>query len=151
MMRPITSAVFGLFVVVVAAQAQVGVGTGTDEAAIRAVLQARNAAYNRHDAAAMTSVHALDADLVTGTGRYLSGRAALERYYADQVNEADKNAIVKIDALKLRFLTPDVALLDMDGTVTGRLDGIAKNHATWTYVKRNSKWEVVAIRASRVQ
>jgi uncharacterized protein DUF4440 len=75
----------------------------------------------------------------------------LERYYADQFEGADKNANVKIDAVKVRFLTPDVALLDMDGTVTGRTDGIARNHATWTYMKRNGKWEVVAIRAGRIQ
>jgi hypothetical protein len=83
-MRSIIFATIGLVVMVVAAHGEVPVGTTADEAAIRAVLDARNAAYNRHDAVTMTSVYALDVDLVTGTGRYLSGRAALERYYADQ-------------------------------------------------------------------
>lgn len=150
-MRSITFIAITAVVLLGLVNAHAQVGTPADEAAIRTILDARNAAYNRHDAKAMTSVYAADVDLFTGTGRYLRGRAELERYYAELFNGADKTAVVTISMVNLRFLTPDVALLDIDGTVTGRDDGTARNHATWTYAKRNGKWEVVAIRASRLQ
>jgi uncharacterized protein (TIGR02246 family) len=126
-------------------------GTPSDEAAIRAILDARNAAYNRHDAKALAATYAPDADLVTGTGKLLSGRAEIEKNYVDSFAGVDRNAIVKIDASKLRFLTRDAAILDLDGVTTGRSDGAIKTHATWVYAKRNGQWTVVAIRAMRIQ
>jgi len=134
-----------------AATAYAQLGTPSDEAAIRAILDARNAAYNRHDAKALAATYAPDADLVTGTGQLLSGRAAIEKNYIDSFAGIDRNARVKIDASKLRFLSPDAAILDLDGITTGRADGAIKTHATWVYVKRNGQWMVVAIRATRIQ
>jgi uncharacterized protein (TIGR02246 family) len=126
-------------------------GTPSDEAAIRAILDARNAAYNSHDAKALAATYAPDADLVTGTGQLLSGRAAIEKNYVDSFAGVDRNAMVKIDGSKLRFLTADAAILDLDGVTTGRSDGAIKTHATWVYAKRNGQWTVVAIRATRIQ
>jgi uncharacterized protein (TIGR02246 family) len=126
-------------------------GTAADEAAIRAILDARNAAYNRHDAKALAATYAPDADLVTGTGKLLSGRTEIEKNYVESFAGVDRNAIVKIDASKLRLLASDAAILDLDGVTTGRSDGAIKTHATWVYVKRNGQWMVVAIRATRIQ
>jgi uncharacterized protein (TIGR02246 family) len=136
---------------IVAAKATTLAGSAGDEAAIRRVLEERNAAYNKHDAKAIAAVYAADVDLVTGTGRYLAGRAEVERYYAESFNGVDKNATVETENSKVRFLTGDVATLDIDGVVVGRTDGTARNHATWIFVKRNGKWTVVSVRAARVQ
>lgn len=134
-----------------AARAHAQPGTPADEAAIRKILDARNAAYNNHDAKALAATYAPDADLVTGTGRIISGRAAIEKNYVDAFAGVDKNASVKIESSTVRFLTADTAILDMDGVTTGRADGAIKTHATWVYVKRNGEWMVVAIRATRIQ
>src|SRR6476620_5274628 len=104
-MRTLMTAILAAVVPLQIASAQVQIGTAADEAAIRAVLDARNAAYNRHDATAMTSVYAPDADLVTGAGRYLKGRMELEDYYADLFKGADRNAVVQIDSARVRFVT----------------------------------------------
>src|SRR5215472_14888586 len=85
-------------------------GTAADEAAIRKILDARNAAYNNHDAKALAATYAPDADLVTGTGRLVSGRADIEKNYTENFAGVDKNASVKTDSSKLRFLTPDTAI-----------------------------------------
>ena len=126
-------------------------GTAADEAAIRRILDARNAAYNSHDARALAAAYAPDADLVTGTGRVISGRTAIEQNYRDAFAGVDKNASVTINSSAVRFLTADTAMLDLDGVTTGRTDGLIKTHATWIYVKRNGEWMVVAIRATRIQ
>jgi len=110
-----------------------------------------NAAYNSHDAKALAAAYAPDADLVTGTGRLVSGRAAIEQNYAESFAGVDQHAIVKTESTKLRFLTADTAILDLEGVTTGRTDGTIKTHATWVYVKRNGEWTVVAIRATRIQ
>jgi len=139
------------FLITVAATADAQLGTSADEAAIRKILDARNAAYNNHDAKALAATYAPDADLVTGTGRIVSGRAAIERNYAESFAGVDKNAVVKTESTKIRFLTADTAILDLEGVTTGRSDGTIKTHATWVYVRRNGEWAVVAIRATRIQ
>jgi uncharacterized protein (TIGR02246 family) len=130
---------------------QAAFGTPADEAAIRKILDARNVAYNSHNAKALAAAYAADADLVTGTGRLVSGRAEIEKNYVDAFAGVDKNATVRIDSSKIRFVTPDTAILDMEGVTTGRTDGAVRTHATWIYVKRNGEWMVVAIRATRIQ
>jgi len=126
-------------------------GTAADEAAIRKILDARNAAYNNHDAKALAATYAPDADLVSGTGRVVSGRAAIEQNYIESFRGVDKTAVVKTESMKIRFLTADTAILDLEGMTTGRADGTIKTHATWVYVKRNGEWAVIAIRATRIQ
>ena len=134
-----------------AASAYAQLGTRTDEAAIRKILDARNAAYNNHDAKALAATYAPDADLVTGTGRLISGRVEIEKNYVEVFAGVDRNATVKINRSKVRFVSQDTAILDMDGVTTGRTDGSITTHATWIYVKRNGQWMVVAIRATRIQ
>ena len=139
------------FLTLAAATADAQLGTSADEAAIRMVLDARNAAYNNHDAKALAATYAPDADLVTGTGRVVSGRAAIEQNYVESFRGVDKTAVVKTESTKIRFLTADTAILDLEGVTTGRADGTIKTHATWVYVQRNGEWTVVAIRATRIQ
>jgi uncharacterized protein (TIGR02246 family) len=150
-MRTRILAFVGAALLASAAYTQTQRGTAADEAAIRKILDVRNAAYNRHDAKALAATYALDADLVTGTGRLVSGRAEIEKNYIESFAGVDKNASVRIDSSKLRFLTPDTVILDLDGVTIGRADGAIKTHATWVYVKRNGVWMVVAIRATRIQ
>jgi len=139
------------FLITTAATADAQLGTSADEAAIRKILDARNGAYNKHDAKALAETYAQDADLVTGTGRVVSGRAAIEQNYIESFGGVDKNAVVKTESTKIRFLTTDTAILDLDGVTTGRSDGTIKTHATWVYVRRDGEWAVVAIRATRIQ
>ena len=79
----------------------------------------------------------------------LTGRAQIEKFYSD-LFAADKTRVVKDEQRKVRFVTNDTALLDVDNVVTSR-NGTNRNHATWIYVKRNGQWVSVAQRVIQKQ
>ena len=121
-------------------------GTPGDEAAILKNRDAQNAAYNRHDAKAYAMLSAEDIDRIDASGTVF-GRGGLERYYGESW-KTDSSAIVKDESRNVRFVTSDVAILDIDNVIT-RNSGTAKNHATFVYVKRNGEWTSVAQRVIR--
>jgi uncharacterized protein (TIGR02246 family) len=121
-------------------------GTAADEAAILKNRDAQNAAYNRLDGKGYAALLAVDADRVDATGT-LTGRAAIEQFYSRQF-AADTTRVIKDEQRKVRFVSSDTALLDVDNAVTTR-NGTARNHATWVYVKRNGEWVSVAQRVIR--
>jgi uncharacterized protein (TIGR02246 family) len=123
------------------AKLQTKPGTPADEAAILKNRDKQNAAFNAHDAKAYAAFAAVDVDRVDSVGT-VSGRDGIEKYYANNWN-ADNSAMVKDESRKVRFVTSDVAILDVDNAVT-RTNGTVKNHAAFIYVKRNGKWEMVA-------
>jgi uncharacterized protein (TIGR02246 family) len=90
-----------------------------------------------------------DGDRVTEGGAF-SGRTQIERSFTDMFNGAARNDSVKDDMVKVRLLTSDVALVEVDDIVTGRTNGPRKNHGTHIYVKRNGQWVLVAQRLIRM-
>ena len=126
-----------------AASTQTRLGTPADEAAILKNRDAQNAAYNRHDGKAYAALLSADADRVDASGT-LTGRAQIEKFYSD-LFAADMTRMVKDEQRKVRFVTNDTALLDVDNVVTSRT-GTARNHGIWVYVKRNGEWVSVAQR-----
>jgi uncharacterized protein (TIGR02246 family) len=126
-----------------ASSTQTKMGTPADEAAILKNRDAQNAAYNRHDGKAYAALMTADADRVDATGT-LTGRAQIEKFYSD-LFAADMTRVVKDEQRKVRFVTNDTALLDVDNMVTSR-NGTARNHGIWVYVKRNGEWVSVAQR-----
>ena len=121
---------------------QTKVGTAADEAAILKNRDAQNAAYNRHDGKAYAALLAIDADRVDAAGT-LTGRAQIEKYYSGLF--ADTTRTVKDELRKVRFITSDTAMLDVDNVVTSR-NGTNRNHGTWIYVKQNGQSVSVAQR-----
>ena len=121
-------------------------GTPGDEAAILKNRDAQNAAYNRHDAKAYAMLSAEEIDRIDASGTVF-GRRGLEQYYGESW-KADSSAIARDESRNIRFVTSDVAILDVDVVVT-RSSGTAKNHATFVYAKRNGAWTAVAQRVFR--
>ena len=126
-----------------ASSTQTKFGTAADEAAILKNRDAQNAAYNRHDGKAYAALLSVDADRVDANGT-LTGRAQIEKFYSD-LFAADKTRVVKDEQRKVRFVSNDTALLDVDNVVTTR-NGTTRNHGIWVYVKRNGEWVSVAQR-----
>lgn len=126
-------------------------GTAADEAAIRRIREAHDVAYNKHDAKALANLYAVDCDRVTNAGVFYSGRAGIEKSYADAFRGPSQHATVRTESSSVRFLTSDTALLDVESVISGRADGTVKNHVASIYVKRNGKWVLVAERATRIQ
>lgn len=130
------------------ASVQTKLGTAADEAAIKKNVDARFAAWNKHDSKAIAALYASDADRVTVNGSF-AGRAQIEKSYADQFNDVYKSATLKEDLGKIRFLTPEVAIDDLDFVITGATSGIVNGHAAAIYMKRNGEWTLVAQRNIR--
>jgi uncharacterized protein (TIGR02246 family) len=135
-----------------AVDSQTRLGTGEDEAEIRQRRQAAMTAWNKHDSKAIAELFAPDVDRVRSNGTYYSGRMEVEKSYADTLSGVDKNATLKEERSSVRFLTPDVALLDIVGVITDKTSGtVLREHNTMVYVKRGGSWVTAAIRTTPVR
>src|SRR5947209_2939124 len=82
-----------------------------DEAAVRELVATFEKACNKHDAKAFAAVFALDADFTNVRGMAGHGRKAIEEFHrplfegdTSNGNPSFKNAVLKIDELKVRFV-----------------------------------------------
>jgi uncharacterized protein (TIGR02246 family) len=130
-----------------------------DEAAVRDLVKAFEAASNKHDAKAFAAVFASDADFTNVLGRTTRhGRKAIEEAHrplfegdTSKGNPSFKNAVLKIDDVTARFLRPDVASVDIRWTQTGSVTsdgkdrGIRKGLASWVVTKDDGTWQVAVM------
>ena len=145
-MRHVLLVFIGVILLAIGGALQARFGTPTDEVAIRQIWRAHNEAYNQHNARAVAALYALDGDQVNGSGAYFSGRAPIEKNYANNFNGAGRNATVQDESSTFRLLTTDVAILDTDAVYIGRTDGLLKTHITSIYAKRNGEWMLIGTR-----
>lgn len=86
-----------------------------EEKALRNLMDAFVAAYNRQDAGAMAEFFTPDADACVSLSKY-RGRGQIRQFLAglegDAIESPSKTS-------SIRFLTPDVALMDVETTLTG--------------------------------
>lgn len=149
-MRYAILVVAGMVLFATATHMQTRPGTSADEAAIRKYREAHNVAYNQHDAKAIANLYAVDGDRVRNNGSYYKGRAQIEASYVNAFKEVSKNSTVKDESSKLRFLTNDVALVDVDDVIQDGRNS-HKNHVATIYVKRSGDWVLVAERSVRIE
>jgi uncharacterized protein (TIGR02246 family) len=123
-------------------------GANEDEEAIRKLMDELVAAYNRHDADAMADLFTRDADACVSLSRY-RGRNQIASFFAgiegDAIESPAKTA-------SIRFVTPDVALMDVETTLTG-LRGVDGGElppllikACFIATKKDNRWVYVALR-----
>ncbi len=129
-----------------------------DEAAVRELVTALETAHNKHDASAFAAVFAQDADFTNVLGMPAHGRKAIEEFHrplfegdTSRGNPSFKNAVIKIDDVKTRFIRPDVACVDIFWTQTGSVApdgtdrGTRKGLATWVATKDKDIWQVAVM------
>ncbi len=149
-MRQVVLVFVSAALVVTTAYMQTRLGTPADERAIQDNREAHDVAWNKHDAKTLAALFAPDADRATVNG-WFSGRAEIERGYSNTFTGAFKDATITNESPRLRFLTADVAMLDVENVVTGTAGGgKVRNHSTSIYVKRNGEWTLVANRLIRM-
>lgn len=90
----------------------------SDEEAIRKLIECQRIGWNAGDPEAYASVFTLDADYVTFLGSRYEGRAAIAASYAPLFKKLLRGSRLNIHISQLRFLTPDVALVQSDAAVT---------------------------------
>ena len=131
------------FVVLICAGAQVKpqgqTGSLTEEQAIRAVLARFFQGWNAHDADKMVSAYAEDIDHIDVFGEWHKGRETLRnelsRLHAGPLRNSQKNYTIE----KIRFLKPDVAVVQVSTEGTG-----GPNLGTYVLEKQKAGWLTVS-------
>jgi uncharacterized protein (TIGR02246 family) len=96
-------------------------------AAIDSVLNERFlAGWNRHDAHLFASAFALDADFTNILGMGASGRGNIEKFHAQAFERFFMHSEQTAQIQKVRFLSADVAVVDVRWQMTGAVDAHGK-------------------------
>jgi uncharacterized protein (TIGR02246 family) len=93
-----------------------------DEKAIRSVMDRFVDAWNKHDAKAFAAVFAEDADFTNVRGTGASGRSKIEEFHAPVFATTFKDSHQSYTDIKIRFVRPDVAAVDVRWEMTGTTD-----------------------------
>lgn len=99
--------------------AAAGQDTSTDEAQIRAVVQDEGDAWNRGDAKGFGAHYAQNGSLTNVLGQQLYGREAFVAQHAKIFSTVYKGSRNSLSVAKITFLRPDVALVEIDGSLSG--------------------------------
>ena len=117
----------------------------TDEAAIRAVIQAFLDTREANDAAALAALLTADIDQRQTSGNVRSGREAVVSGSLTTQQSTGGRRSISVDSL--RFVAPDVAIADGRYDSVGRADGTDQRMLTSMVLRREGReWKIAAIR-----
>ena len=121
-----------------------------DGAAIRHIVAAFAAAWNRHDAGAVVQHFADDLEHISVRGRWQQGRAELEQththYHATIWKDVTYHPVVE----KVHFLRPDVAVVIVHGTFRSA-DAAEAARSMWVISKEDGRWLCRAFQQTNLQ
>lgn len=129
-------------------------GAAADEEAIRNNIDRYVEAWNKADVKAIAAFYTSDGDYFGSLeGRLVKGPAAIEKYHLDAFAGRFKGATkVTSTITSIRFLKPDVALIESNFEITGmrgpdskELPGV-KGLSTAVEVKQDGRWQIAAAR-----
>jgi uncharacterized protein (TIGR02246 family) len=131
------------------AWAQMASKTDADSAAIKQCVAAWEDAWNRHDAHATAAAYVEDGEFSSTTGVPSHGSKELEAHYNEIFTTFLKDAHRTDTVRSIRFLTPEIASVDIDWQMTGARtrDGKdapnRKGLLTWVVTKQhNGQWMI---------
>ena len=123
-----------------------------NEAQIRGLFEEFEAAWNRHDAAAMASVWTIDGDHLEPDGRVAKGRDEVQTLFAHEHQTVFKESGLALEVQTVWFITADVALVDASYELTAARDAQGnslpprRGHLSAVMLKERSRWWVAASR-----
>ena len=125
-----------------------------DEAAVRAVVAEETAAWNVGDAKAYAAHFAEDGGFTNILGEVVFGKEAFEARHAAIFRTVFKGSRLQQTVRRLRFVAPDVAIVDVDTEVRGFAglppgvkpfpDGTLRTRLLQVLVKRDGEWRIEA-------
>jgi uncharacterized protein (TIGR02246 family) len=131
-----------------------GQGSTSDESAIRAIVAKQAAAWNAGDGAAYAHDIGPDAAFTNVFGMVMYGKPAFAQRHSEILASFYKGTTKHHSIRKIRFVTPDVAIVDIDNEVhgvkamPGRIptpsDGILKTQLMEVFVRREGRWWIEA-------
>lgn len=121
----------------------------SDEEAIRALVSAREAAWNAGDTVAYAQLLAEDADILSASGRSARGREAVLKLFAEQHANAFAGVRTHTSVSHVRMLAAGIALADVDYRLEGgKVDAIRKGVMAMVLRKDLAgRWRIAAIRS----
>jgi uncharacterized protein (TIGR02246 family) len=126
-----------------------------DTAQVKQMSKDFAAAWNKHDAKAISELWARDGDLICPDGKLETGPSGVQTFFGEQFAPNGMMGKSTIDIKKdtVRFITPDVALSDLDCTTTGMMKGDGAeaagpmmNHVVVISKKEGGQWKIAAAR-----
>lgn len=118
------------------------------EKEIAALIALREAAWNAGDVAAYGNLLTEDADILSATGRTARGREALLALYSEQRAGPLAGARTRTRLANVKFLSPDVALADVDYEMQGGdADGMRRGTMAFIVCKVGGNWRISAVRS----
>jgi uncharacterized protein (TIGR02246 family) len=132
--------------------ARPAVGADDEIAGVRKSCEAVVSGWNKHDAKAIAAVFAEDADMISPEGKLVSGRAAIEKAFTEDMNGPLKESAITVLKEPVRFPTPEIAVSDAEVTLEGAIgpDGAKSGPMTLivtnVWKKADGKWWIYASR-----
>jgi len=120
------------------------------DAAIRQSSQAFVAAFNKGDAKSVAALWTEDGDFTDEAGRTFSGRAAIEKEYADFF-AANKGVQIKLVVDSIKLLGDNAAIEDGRAYLEPAPGAPAISKYTAAHVKVGSEWLMATVRDSRIE
>ena len=127
-------------------RAQIAAKQEMESTAIKQFVAGFADTWNKHDAHGVAMHYVEDGDFSSIRGEGSHGRKELEDHYNMIFSTFLKNAHTTDTVRSIRFLTPDLASVDIDWLVNepSAPGGVLrKGLLTWVVTKRNGEWKVL--------
>jgi len=128
--------------------------TAADETAIRKIIQDEVTDWNRGDAAAYSRQFATDGTFTNIRGQFFTGHEAFLKQHEVIFRGIFKNTTSQQDVVSLKFISPDVAIVETLTAVSGMpapppgtaadSKGRLRTRLLQVVTRRGSEWKIVA-------
>ena len=125
-----------------------------DESAIRKIIAEQTAAWNAGDGLAYAKHVAPEASFTNLFGMVMYGADAFGKRHSAILTTFYKGTVKIMNIRKLRFVTPDVAIVDIDNEIQGvktlpagipvPANGVLKTQLMQVFVRHGAEWQVEA-------
>jgi uncharacterized protein (TIGR02246 family) len=119
-----------------------------DRAAIRVVIQRYEDAWNAHDPRSFSQIFAPDGEFTNVRGVDSFGPAGIEKAHAPLFKGMFAHSHQQTTRVRIRFLSPDIAAVDVRWRMTGALDRLGRPRPPATGIrdiimtKRSGVWRI---------
>jgi uncharacterized protein (TIGR02246 family) len=124
---------------------------GSEEAQVRKLVCDAIEAWNEHDVRAYSQIYAEDAEITTVIGPTAHGRDAIYAHIAEVFETLFKKSHLIAKNIKVRFLRPEIAVVDVRWRMSGALDWQGKvippreGLLHWIVTRQDHRWLITVM------